>query len=56
LAAPLSFDAVVAALIRGLEQSWGVQLVADKLTQAEEQRAAELVKDKYGNLAWTGRR
>lgn len=56
VATPLSFDAVVTALIRGLEQTWEVQLVQDELTEAEEQRATKLVKDKYGNSAWTERR
>jgi lipoate-protein ligase A len=55
-AEPLGFDAVVAALVSGFERAWDVQLVADNLTQGEEQRAAELVQEKYAHPAWTERR
>ncbi|HEX6290757.1 MAG TPA: lipoate--protein ligase family protein [Herpetosiphonaceae bacterium] len=51
-----SFDAVVAALIRGFEQCWQIVLVPGALTPAEEHRAAELLSDKYGHPAWTTRR
>lgn len=56
LAEPPSFEAVVAALIGGLEQTWPVQLTPGALTHHEQQRAAELVRDVYANPAWTARR
>jgi lipoate-protein ligase A len=51
-----SFETVVAALVGGFEQTWGIALVPESLTPAEQQRATELVHDKYGQPSWTARR
>jgi lipoate-protein ligase A len=51
-----SFEAVVAALVRGFEQSWQIALEPGTLTADEADRAAELVAEKYANPAWTARR
>ncbi len=56
LAEPSTFEAVVAALIGGFEQTWAVQLTPGVLADHEQQRAAELVRDVYANPAWTARR
>lgn len=53
---PPTFDTVAAALIRGFSHMWQVELTPGELTAGEEQRAAELVRDLYGNAAWTARR
>lgn len=49
-------DAVVAALIGGFERLWNIELTPGILTDGEKQRAAELVRELYGNPAWTARR
>jgi lipoyl(octanoyl) transferase len=51
-----SFETVVAALVRGFEQSWQIALEPGALSPAETDRAAELVDERYDNLAWTARR
>jgi lipoate-protein ligase A len=51
-----TFETVVDALVRGFEQTWPISLVRGELTAAEQQRAAELVRDKFGHAAWTHRR
>ena len=56
IAAPPTFETVVAALVRGFEQMWNIELTSGGLTDGEEQRAAELVRELYGNPAWTARR
>lgn len=48
-----TFDAVVAALVRGFEQTWRIMLEPGELSPAEEARAAELVSERYANPAWT---
>ncbi len=51
-----SFDEVVTALVQGFEQTWHIQLSPDELTLDERERAHQLVREKYGNPAWTQRR
>jgi lipoate-protein ligase A len=50
------FEAVVAALVHGFEQTWQIALEPGTLTAAESARAAELVREKYAAPAWTARR
>ncbi len=51
-----SFETVVAALTRGFAETWQIRLIPGTLSAAEEARAAELVRAKYANPAWTARR
>lgn len=51
-----SFEVVVAALIRGFEQSCQIRFEPGDLSSAEEARAAELVRERYANPTWTARR
>jgi lipoyl(octanoyl) transferase len=56
LGAEPSYESVIEALIGGVESTWPVRLDPGELTQAELDRADELVRAKYGNPAWTERR
>ncbi len=56
LGAAPSYESVVESLVRGFESCWPVRFEPGELTQAEQARAAELVREKYGNTAWTERR
>ncbi|HEY0602450.1 MAG TPA: hypothetical protein VGD58_06045, partial [Herpetosiphonaceae bacterium] len=51
-----AFETVVAALVRGFEQTWQIALEPGELSPAEETRAAELVDERYANPAWTALR
>jgi lipoate-protein ligase A len=51
-----SFEDVMAAVIDGFEQNWPVKLIPATVTGPEQQRAAELVEQRYANLSWTERR
>jgi lipoate-protein ligase A len=51
-----TFEMVVAALVRGFEQTWQITLEPGELSPAEEARAAELVGERYANPAWTALR
>lgn len=51
-----TFDSVVESLIRGFEETWSIALVPGELTPEEQARVAELVRDRFGNPAWTARR
>jgi len=51
-----TFETVVAALVRGFEQTWQITLEPGELSPAEEARAAELVSERYANPAWTALR
>jgi lipoate-protein ligase A len=51
-----AFAQVADALAAGFADACGVTLVPGTLTQAEEERAAQLVEEKYANPAWTQRR
>jgi len=51
-----TFEAVVEALVQGFEQTWGITLVAEGITPAEQERAADLIHDKYTHADWTRRR
>lgn len=50
------FDRIATALTHGFEQAWSITLVPGPITTDEHQRALDLVAEKYGNWAWTGRR
>jgi lipoate-protein ligase A len=52
---PLSSDTAAEAFILGFRQALNLELDREDLTRAELARAAELVTQKYGNSAWTGR-
>lgn len=43
------------ALVVGWEQEFGLTMQEGQLTTAEQERAGELVRDKYGDRAWTAR-
>jgi len=51
-----SFHEVVAALVQGFQQTWHIQLLPDEPTRDERERVQQLVREKYGNPAWTQRR
>ena len=50
------YGEVVAALTRGIAETWEVELVQDELTVAERQLSAHLRDTKYHTASWTGQR
>jgi lipoate-protein ligase A len=52
---PIGYDEAEAAMITGFGEALGIELVDGELTGAERAWAAELVRDRYGNAAWTSR-
>lgn len=53
--ARLTFEVVMNALIAGFVKEWSVEISEGCLTSYEEQRALELVQQKYANTEWTSR-
>lgn len=51
-----TFEQVAAALVQGFEQIWQIRLEPDELSSAEQERAEQLVIERFGNPAWTERR
>lgn len=51
----LSWSEAAAALAAGWEQEFGLRMQEGQLTATEQERAAALVAEKYGNRAWTAR-
>jgi lipoate-protein ligase A len=47
---------VVAALARGLAETWEVELIQGQLTDAERQRSIHLTATKYRSDTWTWHR
>jgi lipoate-protein ligase A len=47
---------VVAALARGMAETWEIELIQGQLTDAERQRSAHLYATKYRSDAWTWQR
>ena len=52
---PISFEEAVAAFIAGFAEALAIELAPGELTDAERGWAAELLRDRYGNAAWTAR-
>jgi lipoate-protein ligase A len=51
-----SMDEVRTAVRRAFEETFGVSIIPGRLTAAEEEMAAALVRDRYGNDDWNLRR
>jgi lipoate-protein ligase A len=56
LGRPLSWDQAAQAFSAAIAAVLNLKLAPSQLTPAEEERAAELVRKKYGNFGWTGRK
>jgi len=56
LGAEPAFALIADALAAGFADACGITLVPNTLSRAEEERAAELVEEKYASAAWTARR
>ncbi len=52
---PISYDEAMAALMRGIAETLGIELIPAELTDQERAWAAELVRERYANPAWTAR-
>lgn len=52
---PISYEEAMAALIEGMAEALGIELVAGRLTEEERAWADELVRNKYTNAEWTDR-
>ncbi len=55
LGCPVSWDEAASAFTRAFEEKLDLTLAPGHLSGPELKRAAELVKEKYANLAWTNR-
>jgi len=55
LAYPLTWDAAAQAFIAAFEHTLALSLKLEELTPNEISHAEELVREKYGNQAWTAR-
>ncbi len=53
LGRPVGFDVLVPALVAGMREALGVELVPGGLTPDEQAQVQHFVKDKYGTEAWT---
>jgi len=51
----VTFDEAATALTAGFENALGIELVPGDLTETERTWAAELTREKYDHLDWTGR-
>jgi lipoate-protein ligase A len=47
------WEAAAQSIVRGFEVQLGIKFESGVLSQSEEQRATELVKEKYANPIWT---
>ena len=52
---PISYAEAEAAMIAGFAEALALDLAPGELTDAERTWAAELVRDRYGNVEWTAR-
>lgn len=55
LGRPVEWDTAAQAFIHAFESELGIQGEPGELTEEETSRAAELVREKYGNPSWTER-
>lgn len=51
----IAFEEARDAIAAGFERALGIELLPDDLTQAEQNWALELARDKYGHPGWTER-
>ena len=52
---PISYDEAVEALTRGIAAALAIELIPAELTEQERIWAAELLRERYANPAWTAR-
>ncbi len=55
LGSALDWQTAAQAFASGFEQALNLELLTSPLTPGESERANQLVQEKYGNQAWTGR-
>ncbi len=51
----ISYDEALAALVEGMVEALGIELVDAELTDQEHTWTEELIHDRYGNSEWTAR-